>query len=99
MVVVAIGLSILLYLLLPTLIPVAPTALVETVELDQDALLRNAAARLVVVLTRRALLSRTVLGRAARQGTSAVLGRLSLTPLFAPRSPKLWACSACLAIC
>jgi len=81
MVVVAIGLSILLYLLLPTLIPVAPTALVETVNWTKTLYSATLLLGLVVVLTRRALLSRTVLGRAARQGTSALLGRLSLTSI------------------
>ena len=81
MVVVAIGLSILLYLLLPNLIPVAPT-LVETGNWTKTLYSATLLLGLVVVLTRRALLSRTVLGRAARQGAGAVLARLSLTSII-----------------
>ena len=81
MVVVAVGLSVLLYLLLPTLIPVAPT-LIETVSWTNRLYSATLVLGLIVVLTRRALLSRTVLSRATRQGTSAVLARFSLTSII-----------------
>jgi len=81
MVVVAVGLSILLYLLLPNLIPVTPP-LVETVNWTKVLYSATLLLGLIVVLTRRALLSGTVLGRAARQGSSAVLARLSLASII-----------------
>ncbi len=81
LVVGAMGLSAFIFLLVPKFVRVEP-AIVETINWTNLLYTASLLTGLAVILTRRMLLSGVMLRRAVRQGSDAVLGRLSLASII-----------------